>query len=105
MKRKSTIIALLIALTVISIACSKSAANMSEDDKHKLFQAAGVTRDNALILEVVQKIGLADSSGQPTAIMQQFVKDHIDWGMKNVAWVTEYNDPAKAKEYVKSHMP
>ncbi|HEV7374288.1 MAG TPA: hypothetical protein VGN95_06205 [Pyrinomonadaceae bacterium] len=105
MKRKSTIIALVIGLTFLSMACSKSAANMSDDDKHKLFQAAGRTGDNQLIVEAAQKIGLVDSSGQPTATFQQFTKDHFDWAMKNADFIKENMDPEKAKAYVKSHMP
>ncbi len=107
MKRNSTIIALIIGLTFISLACSKSgvATNMSEDDKHKLFQAVGRTGDNALIVEAAQKIGLSDSSGQPTPEFQPFVKAHFDWAMKNTEFVKEMMDVEKAKAYVKSHMP
>jgi ABC-type oligopeptide transport system substrate-binding subunit len=105
MKRKSTILALVIGLTFISMACSKSAANISEDDKHKLFQAVGRTGDNQLIVEVAQKLGLVDTSGQPTAAFQQFTKDHIDWAMKNTDFIKETMDSEKAKAYVKSHMP
>ena len=107
MKRNSTIIALVIGLTFISLACSKSgtAVNMSDDDKHKLFQAVGPTGDNALIVEVAQKIGLSDSSGQPTPAFQPFVKEHFNWAMKNPDFVKEMMDAEKAKAYVKSHMP
>ncbi|MDT5123429.1 MAG: hypothetical protein QOC96_2911 [Acidobacteriota bacterium] len=108
MKRKSTIISLVIALTLVSFACSKSggsAANLSDDDKHKLFQAAGITQDPATIMQVTKALGLTDSSGQPTPAMDQFIKDHGEWGRKNLAWAQEYSDPNKAKEYVKSHMP
>jgi hypothetical protein len=108
MKRKSTIIAMLIALSLVSFACSKSggsAANMSDDDKHKLFQAAGVTQDAPTIMQVTKALGLTDSSGQMTPAFQQFTKDHMEWGKKNMAWAQEYSDPNKAKEYVKSHMP
>ena len=108
MRLKSTIIALLFALSLVSLACSKSGApgaSMSDDDKHKLFQAAAMTGDTALVLEVNKKIGLLDSSGRPTADMEKFTKDHIDWGLKNADWVKEYADKAKAKEYVNSHMP
>ena len=108
MKRKSTIISLVIALTLVNFACSKSggsAANMSDDDKHKLFQAAAITQDAPTIMQMTKALGLTDSNGQPTPAFDKFRKDHIDWGMKNVAWVQEYSDQAKAKEYVKSHMP
>jgi hypothetical protein len=107
MKRNSTIIALIIGLTFMSLACSKSgtATNMSEDDKHKLFQAVGRTGDQALILEVAKKIGLSESSGQPTPAFQPFLKAHMEWGPKNADFVREVMDAEKAKAYVKSHMP
>jgi len=79
---------------------TSTAGNYTEDEKHKLFQAVGITRDNALILEVAQKIGLADSTGNPTSAMQPFIKDHYAWAVKNAAWVQEHLDPAKAREYV-----
>src|SRR5213594_861306 len=33
---------------------SDSSSSLTEDDKHKLFQAAGVTKDNDLILRVLR---------------------------------------------------
>src|SRR5436305_1294063 len=108
MRLKSTILALLIGLSLVSLACSKSdgtATNMSDDDKHKLVQAAAITQDATTIMQMTKALGLADANGQPTPAFDKFRKDHIDWGMKNVAWVQEYSDQAKAKEYVKSHMP
>jgi len=108
MKFKSTIIALLIGLSLIGAACSKSgggsAGNMSDDDKHKLFQAAAMSQDMALVVKVTQKLGLADSNGQPTSTLQDFTKAHIEWGKANASWVMEYSTPEKAKEYVNSHM-
>src|ERR1051325_1083941 len=107
MKFKSTIVALLIGLSLIGAACSKSggsAANMSDDDKHKLFQAAGMTQDPELIKEAVVKTGLGDASA-PNESGQKFINEHINWAMKNAAWVKEYTDKDKAREYVKSHMP
>ena len=107
MKRKSTILALIIGLTLFGMACSKSetVANMSEDDKHKLFQAVGITQDTALILEASRKMGLADSSGQPTPAMEPFIKAHYEWATKNIDFVKEHMTKEKALAYVKSHMP
>jgi hypothetical protein len=107
MRLKSTLVALLIGLSLFGAACSKSggsATNMSEDDKHKLFQAAGITQDTDLIKEVITKLGLGDVTA-PNENGQKFVKEHMDWAMKNAAWVQEYSDKNKAREYVKSHMP
>jgi len=92
---------------LFGMACSKSntAANMSEDDKHKLFQAVGITQDLALITKVMQNMGLADSNGQPTPAMDPFIKAHYEWAPKNADFVREHLDKEKAMEYVKSHMP
>ncbi len=100
--------ALVIGLAIFGLACSKSGtavANMSEDDKHKLFQAVGVTQDAKLILEAMQKMGLADSNGQPTPAMEPFTKAHYEWAMKNMDFVKENMTKEKAQAYVKSHMP
>lgn len=83
-----------------STTTSTSTGSYSEDEKHRLFQAVGITRDNALIIEVAQKIGISDSSGNPNSEFQSFVKEHFNWAMKNTAWVQEYRDPAKARAYV-----
>jgi hypothetical protein len=78
---------------------------MSDDDKHKLFQAAGITQDAQTIIQVSKALGLVDSNGAPTPAMDQFTKDHYTWATKNASWIQEYADQAKAKDYVKSHMP
>jgi hypothetical protein len=107
MRRKSTIIALLIGLSIFGAACSKgvAVANMSEDDKHKLFQAVGITQDSALIIEASQKMGLADSSGNPTPAMEPFLKAHYEWATKNVDFVKEHMTKEAAKEYATKNMP
>lgn len=107
MRRKSTIIALVLGLSLFGLACSKSVAvaNMSEDDKHKLFQAVGVAQDTALILEATQKMGLADGNGNPTPAMQPFIQAHTDWARKNSEFVMEHMSKEKAKEYATKNMP
>ena len=107
MRRKSLIITLVLGLSLLGLACSKSVAvaNMSEDEKHKLFQAVGVAGEPSLIIEATQKMGLADSSGNPTPAMQPFIQAHTDWAMKNAAFVREHMTKEKAKEYVTKNMP
>src|SRR3954471_24783302 len=108
MKVKSTIVALLIGLSLIGAACGKSggsAANLSDDDKHKLFQAAGASQDPNLIAQVTQKLGLVDSNGQPSAAFQDLTKAHYEWATKNTQWIMENSTPDKAKAYATSHMP
>jgi hypothetical protein len=106
MKRIYTIFVLVTVL--LSFACSKSsdsAANMSGDDKHKLYQAAMNTRDAKLLQQATQAIGLADANGTPRPAFDSFVKEHADWASKNFEFVKEYIAPDKAKEYVNSHLP
>jgi hypothetical protein len=109
MKFKSTIIALLIGLSLIGAACSKSgggsAANMSDDDKYKLIYASVLTQDPTIIADVIRKLGFVNSDGTPNDSYKKFMEGGRDWGMKNMTFAQEVNTPEKAKEYVKSHMP
>ncbi len=86
--------------TTTTTTTTTTAGNYSEDQRHRLFQAVGMTGDSALIVEVAQKIGLFDSRGQPNAQFQSFVAEHKEWGKRNFAWAQEYRDAAKARAYV-----
>lgn len=77
-----------------------TSGSYSEDEKHRLFQAVGMTGDNALILEVAQKIGLVDSKGMQNDQFQPFAKEHMNWAKRNIPWVQQHMDPQKAREYV-----
>jgi hypothetical protein len=72
----------------------------TEDEKHKLFQTVGITKDNGLIIDVAQRIGIVDSRGQPKSNFQTFVQEHYSWALKNADFIRQYLDPAKAREYV-----
>ena len=80
---------------------SSDSSSMSEDDKHKLYQAVGMTRDTALTMRVIRKIGLGDGSG---ADHQEFVKAHFPWAMKNVTFIQSIDTPEKARAYVEAHI-
>jgi hypothetical protein len=80
---------------------SSSSSSMSEDDKHKLFQAAGVTKDNDLILRVLRKIGFPNGTGDGYS---EFIKDHFAWAMKNLEFIQSINTPDKARAYVDAHI-
>ena len=80
---------------------SSDSSSMSEDDKHKLYQAVGMTRDTALTMRVIRKIGLGDGSG---ADHQEFVKAHFPWAMKNLEFIQSVNTPEKARAYVEEHI-
>ena len=78
---------------------------MSEDDKHKLYQAAAQTGDQELIRRVSVKIGLMDEDYTPGADYQQFISDHVEWVMKNTEFIGTVNSPEKARAYVNNHFP
>jgi hypothetical protein len=80
---------------------SSDSSSMSDDDKHKLYQAAGMTKDTALTLRVIRKIGLGDGSGSDH---QDFIKAHFPWAMKNLEFIQSVNTPEKARAYVDAHI-
>jgi hypothetical protein len=82
----------------------RSSSSMSEDNRHKLFQAATTSQDNELLTKVSKKLGLLDANGNPGKNYSEFVKDHVIWIFQNTDWIKEYNTPEKAKAYVNEHI-
>ena len=80
---------------------TSDSSSMSEDDKHKLYQAAGMTKDSQLMLRAIRKVGLGDGSGSDH---QEFVKAHFAWAMKNLSFIQSVNTPEKARAYVEAHI-
>ena len=80
---------------------SSSSSSLSDDDKHKLFQAAGATKDNQLILRVLAKIGFPNGTGDGYA---DFLKDHIPWAMRNADFMETVNTAEKGRAYVDAHI-
>lgn len=80
---------------------SSSSGSMTESDKHKLYQAAGMTKDTALMTRVIRKLGLGDGTGDAH---QKFIKEHFAWAMKNLEFIQSVNTPEKAKAYVDAHI-
>jgi hypothetical protein len=78
-----------------------SSSSMSEDDKHKLFQAAATSGDQELMSRAMDKIGLSQSKPEEN---QQFMKDHLVWIFKNTSFIKEINTPEKARAYVGEHI-
>ncbi|HKR59335.1 MAG TPA: hypothetical protein VJS64_06335 [Pyrinomonadaceae bacterium] len=78
-----------------------SSSSMSNDDKHKLFQAAGVTKDSELILKVLKKIGFPSGTGEG---YEEFVREHFSWAMKNLDFMQTVNTPEKGRAYVEAHL-
>ena len=83
---------------------SSSSSSLSSDDKHKLFQAAGMSRDNALIQKVLHKIGLMTSDNNLSDDYASFTKEHIEWAKSNTTFIQSVLTPEKARAYVDEHI-
>ena len=88
-----------------SSSSSTSASSMSDDDKHRLYQAAAQTGDQELIRRVSIKIGLMDADYTPGAEYQKFLTDHVGWVMRNTDFIGTISSPEKARAYVNDHFP
>jgi hypothetical protein len=84
---------------------STTANSLSDDDKHKLYQAAAMTGDQELIRRVSVKIGLMDDDYTPGDNYQQFLADHITWVIRNREFIQSINSTDKARDYVNQHFP
>lgn len=83
---------------------SSSSSTMSEDGRHKLFQAAAASRDASLTKRVSEKLGLLNADGTPSEEYAEFFKDHIGWIFKNREFMQSINTPEKARAYVEEHI-
>jgi len=82
----------------------EASSSLSDDEKHRLFQAAGASQDNELIQRVLKKIGFQKSDGTMTEDYSEFIKGHYDWAMKNLRFMQSVNTPEKARAYVEAHI-
>ena len=83
---------------------NSSSSSMSEDDKHKLYQAAGVSGDAELVRRVTIKIGLMSEDYTPSADYEDFVKEHFSWAVRNAEFIQSINSKEKAIAYVHQHI-
>jgi len=83
---------------------TSSSSSMSDDDKHKLFQAAGITQDSALIQRVMRKCGFITASGGISDDYAQFLTDHGEWARDNLDFVRSVLNQEKARAYVEAHI-
>lgn len=83
---------------------SSTASSMSDDDKHKLYYAAGMTGEGELVRRVSVKLGLMDDDFTPGPAYEKFVTEHIGWIMRNTDFIKTVNTPEKARAYVNEHL-
>jgi hypothetical protein len=80
-------------------------SGLSEDDKHKLYQAAGMTGDAELIRRVSIKIGVMDEDYTPGENYQDFIEQHASWAIRNTDFIQSINTAEKARAYLQTHLP
>jgi len=78
---------------------------MSDDDKHKLYQAATMTGDTELLRRVSVKLGLMNDDFSPGDEYAGFIKDHVMWVFQNTDFIQSINSKEKAVAYVNEHFP
>ena len=79
---------------------------MSDDDKHKLYQAASMTGEGELLRRVCVKLGLTNDDFTPAGDnYEKFVAEHVGWVMRNTGFIQSINSPEKARAYVNEHFP
>jgi hypothetical protein len=81
-----------------------SSSSLSDDEKHKLYQAAGVSGDAELVRRVSIKIGLMGEDYTPSAEYESFIKNHFSWAVRNAEFIQSINDKEKAIAYVNEHI-
>lgn len=81
------------------------ATSLSDDDKHKLYQAAAMTGDGELLRRVSVKIGLMDEDYSPGPDYQTFLTNHVGWVLRNSDFIQSLNTPEKARAYVDENFP
>jgi len=80
---------------------SRSSSTMSNDDKHKLFQAVHATKDDQLLLKVLAKIGFPNGSGDG---YDQFLEEHITWALKNFEFMDTVDTAEEGRAYIEAHL-
>lgn len=74
---------------------------MSNEDKHKLFQAVGATKDDQLLMKVLARIGFPNASGEG---YDQFMEDHVYWALKNFEFMETVDTAEEGRAYVEAHL-
>lgn len=79
-------------------------SSLSDDDKHKLFHAAGAANDIALFQKVMTRLGLFKADGSPSDDYSDFVGNHVGWLLRNSDFARTVDTPEKARAYVDAHL-
>jgi len=84
---------------------NSSSSEMSDDDKHRLYQAASMTGDPEMLRRVSVKLGLMNSDFTTSDRYLSFVRDHVSWALRNGEFISSLDTKEKAAAYVNEHFP
>jgi hypothetical protein len=84
---------------------STTASSLSNDDQHKLYQAAAMTGDQELLRRVSVKLGLMGADFQPGERYSEFLTEHVGWVLRNGSFIQSINSTEKARAYVDQNFP
>jgi hypothetical protein len=84
---------------------SSSSSSLSDDEKHKLYQAASMTEDAEMLRRVSVKLGIMNEDFTPGDDFLVFVKDHGIWAIRNTEFIQSLDSKEKAVDYVNKHFP
>lgn len=84
---------------------SSDASSLSDDDKHKLYQAALMTADQQVVQRVSVKLGLLNEDFTPGAEWEEFITNHVGWVLRNSSFIQSINTEEKAREYLNENLP
>jgi len=79
-------------------------SSMSNDDRHRLYQAATATDDRDILKRVNRKLGFLNADDVPRKEYGDFLREHLGWIFKNAEWLKEVNTTEKARAYVERHI-
>ena len=79
-------------------------SSFSNEEKHRLFQAAGMVGDTAVVTKVLKRIGLMSEDGTPSSDYASFMKDHFAWALRNSEFIQSVNTKEKAQAYLDEHL-
>src|SRR5688572_6987952 len=82
-----------------------SVSSLSDDDKHKLYQAAAMSGDTELVQRVSIRLGLLNEDLTPTDAYPGFLGEHVTWAFQNTDFTKSINTTEKAKAYVEENLP
>ena len=77
---------------------------MSDDDKHKLYQAALIVGDQELLRRVSVKIGIMEDDYTLGDNYQTFVVEQASWALLNTDFINSIKTPEKARAYINEHL-